>query len=286
LLACAFTTTAAFVWVAIFRQNWMTGRCSLLEFSSPSIRSAQRVQHDEPDVEAGAFGEQVLLPGGARELRVVRGDDVHVGQHAIAVPAVPGHHRLEAVEDDAGAVLGREDERRPSCGREAREGAVAASDRGSHVEGAGRLEGAAVATDDRDLASDEEILDAPGDRLRLRRVERADRRRQLALDGRRERLELRGDLAREVGGVPRIVAAILEDGGRRLHGAEEPAPQRPLADDARVVGDVGGGRDGVDQEADVVLAAGALELSLARERLGEGEWVDDAARSPRAASSP
>ena len=59
----------------------------------------------------------------------------------------------------------------------------------------------------------------------------------------------------------------------------EPAQQRLLADDLRVILDVRRRRHGVDEKADVVLAAGSLELAAPLQLFGERERIDDARRA-------
>ena len=64
-----------------------------------------------------------------------------------------------------------------------------------------------------------------------------------------------------------------DDLGRDL---DQAAEQRLLADDARVVLDVRRRRHRVDEEADVLLAAAAVELAAPLQLVGERERVDDA----------
>ena len=71
---------------------------------------------------------------------------------------------------------------------------------------------------------------------------------------------LLGDVEQLGGGLPAL-ERLADDRRRDL---DEPAQQRLLADDLRVVLDVRRGRHGVDEEADVVLAAGAVELAAPR----------------------
>ena len=83
-------------------------------------------------------------------------------------------------------------------------------------------------------------------------------------------LVLRG--IEQLGGRCVPLERLGDDPGRYL---DESAQQRFLPHDAGVVFDIGGRRDRVDQERDVVAAAARLELAAPRELFGEGERVDD-----------
>ena len=58
-------------------------------------------------------------------------------------------------------------------------------------------------------------------------------------------------------------------------GLDEAAQERLLLHDLRVVLDVRRGGDRVDQLADVLLAAGRIELAAPRELVAEGDGIDD-----------
>ena len=65
-------------------------------------------------------------------------------------------------------------------------------------------------------------------------------------------------------------------GHDRRRDLDQPAQDRLLAHDLRVVLDVRRRRHGVDEEADVVLAAGAFEIAAALKLVRERERIDDA----------
>ncbi len=71
-----------------------------------------------------------------------------------------------------------------------------------------------------------------------------------------------------------LLVDVPDDLRRLLH---EPAQQRLVADDACVVLDVGGGRNRVDEGAQVVEASGRLELSGLLELLRDRDHVDHVA---------
>src|SRR5438105_8631963 len=74
------------------------------------------------------------------------------------------------------------------------------------------------------------------------------------------------------GAVPFV--DILNDPGRRL---DEATQDRLVADDPRVIVDVGSGRDDVGQPRDVFHAAGAVQIAPARQLVAQRHGIDDVA---------
>ena len=72
-------------------------------------------------------------------------------------------------------------------------------------------------------------------------------------------------------------AALERLGDDRRRHLDQPAENRFLAHDLRVILDVRRGRHGVDEKADVVLAARRVELTATTELLGERQRIDDTA---------
>ena len=75
----------------------------------------------------------------------------------------------------------------------------------------------------------------------------------------------------------RRALALERLGDDRRRDFDQPAQNRLLAHDLRVILDVRRGRHRVDEKADVVLAARRLELAAALQLFGERERIDDAA---------
>ena len=74
----------------------------------------------------------------------------------------------------------------------------------------------------------------------------------------------------QLDGVGAALEGLLNDGGRDFDQASE---KRLLSDDLRVVLDVRGRRDGVDEEADVLLAARRLEIPAPRELVRQRDRI-------------
>ena len=132
-----------------------------------------------------------------------------------------------------------------------------------------------------------EIVEAArdaGDRLAaaLQRFDALHRRPEQLLDAREAvlRLLLRDLEDSRLGFVEQLLrgrASVEGFGDDRRRHFDEAAKNRLLANDARVILDVRRGRHRVDEKADVVLAARALELAAAAQLVGERERIDDAA---------
>ena len=75
----------------------------------------------------------------------------------------------------------------------------------------------------------------------------------------------------------RRALALERLGDDRRRDLDQPAKNRLLANDLRVILDVRRRRHGVDEEADVVLAARRIELAATAELFGERQRIDDAA---------
>ena len=132
-----------------------------------------------------------------------------------------------------------------------------------------------------------EIVEAArdaGDRLAaaLQRFDALHRRPEQLLDAREAvaRLlladleDLRLGFVEQLGRGARALERLGDDRRRDL---DQPAEDRLLANDLRVVLDVRRRRHGVDEEADVVLAARRLELAAPLQLVGERQRIDDAA---------
>jgi hypothetical protein len=77
-------------------------------------------------------------------------------------------------------------------------------------------------------------------------------------------------LLRDASGLSFQIASVLDHPFGDRH---QPAPIRQVTDDLRVVLDVGGRRNGVDEEADVILAAGLVERTNRRSCVGQRDRI-------------